>query len=85
MGRKPRKRLKFPKKRLPLVTECPKCGKVSLRGVLDDYSEDKNLFRCRCPHCSLEDKFPLRKGWQKIDGLARLIDRFYEGRMANVS
>ena len=68
MGRRRRKVVHMPKKKLPTVFLCPKCGKQSIDVEI---SSDRKNARVRCGNCELIEELVLNGGGYGLaDGCA---------------
>jgi len=74
MGRRRRKVIKIPKKKLPKVFLCPNCGRESIKVVLKK-SEEKALIQCGS--CGLSDVISIKSYFKEVDAYCEFTDKFY--------
>ena len=74
MGRRRRKVVHIPKKKLPTVFLCPICGK---QAITIDKSPEGDHAKVRCTGCELTEEFETRPAFTEIDIYCQFTDLFY--------
>ncbi|NLE06116.1 MAG: hypothetical protein GX638_15120 [Crenarchaeota archaeon] len=78
MGRRRKKVVHIPKKRLPKFFSCPRCGKETVRV---DINREESTAVAGCSSCGLQADFPIRKAQGEVDVYCMFTDKIY-GRKA---
>jgi transcription elongation factor Elf1 len=74
MGRKRKRVVHIPKKRLPKFFSCPKCGKETV-GV--KISRDAARATAGCSSCGLNETFPIKIAQTEVDIYCMLTDKVF--------
>jgi len=76
MGRRRRKVVRIPKKRLPRFFSCPRCGKETVR--VEIFRDDGHA-AVGCGSCGLKEEFQVKPAQGDIDVYCMFTDRIYGG------
>lgn len=79
MGRRKRKVVKLPRKKLPKIFLCPSCSEESINISI---IRDKNIAEVRCSKCGLEVDIPISHAEQPVDAYCKFTDKVYSGNLA---
>ena len=74
MGRRRKKVVHIPKKKLPKFFSCPKCGKETVRV---DIVRDENKAIAGCSSCGLQEEFPIKQAQGEVDVYCMFTDKVY--------
>ncbi len=75
MGRRRKKVVHIPKKRLPKFFSCPKCGKETVK--VDITRDEGGHAIAQCSSCGLKEEFPVKLAQGEVDVYCMLTDRVY--------
>ena len=75
MGRRRRKTVRIPKKRLPKLFSCPNCGKQTVRVQI---LREENQAVVVCSTCDLKENFEISSAQAEIDIYCAFTDNFYK-------
>jgi transcription elongation factor Elf1 len=74
MGRRRRKVVHIPKKRLPKFFSCPKCGKETVRVEI---LRDEGRAIVGCSSCGVQEDFPVKVAQGEVDVYCMFTDKVY--------
>jgi transcription elongation factor Elf1 len=74
MGRRRKKVVHIPKKKLPKFFSCPRCGKETVR--VEIFREESRAV-AQCSSCGLKEEFPIKSAQGEVDVYCMLTDRVY--------
>jgi transcription elongation factor Elf1 len=74
MGRRRKKVVRIPKKRLPKFFSCPRCGKETVR--VEIFREGGRAM-AGCSSCGLQEEFPVKPAQSEVDVYCMLTDSVY--------
>ena len=81
MGRRRKKVVKAPRKVLPKVYSCPKCGEESVRVVISRENRSAAV-ACGNEKCGLSADVPISNAEQAVDAYCKFADRYNSGKLA---
>jgi transcription elongation factor Elf1 len=75
MGRRRKKSVHIPKKRLPKFFSCPRCGKETVHVEIN--REEGGQAVAQCSSCGLRETFQIKPAQSEIDVYCMLTDHVY--------
>jgi len=75
MGRRRKKVVHIPKKRLPKFFSCPRCGKETVR--VEIFRDEGGRAVAQCRSCGLKEEFAVKSAQGEVDVYCMLTDRVY--------
>jgi transcription elongation factor Elf1 len=75
LGRRRKKVVHIPKKRLPKFFSCPRCGKETVR--VEIFREEGGRSVAQCSSCGLKEEFQIKAAQGEVDVYCMLTDRVY--------
>jgi transcription elongation factor Elf1 len=74
MGRRRKRMVRIPKKRLPKFFSCPKCGKETVR--VEIFRDEKRAVT-GCSSCGFREEFQVKPAQGEVDVYCMLTDKVY--------
>jgi transcription elongation factor Elf1 len=75
MGRRRKKVVHIPKKKLPKFFSCPRCGKATVR--VEIFRDEGGRAVAQCSSCGLKEEFTVKPAQGEVDVYCMLTDRVY--------
>ncbi len=75
MGRRRKKVVHIPKKKLPKFFSCPRCGKETVR--VEIFRDEGGRSVAQCSSCGLKEEFTVKSAQGEVDVYCMLTDRVY--------
>jgi len=74
MGRRRKKVVRIPRKHLPRLFPCPRCGKETVRVEI---LRDEGCAVVGCGSCGLKERFPVKPAQAEVDVYCMFTDKTY--------
>jgi transcription elongation factor Elf1 len=81
LGRRRKKVVKVPRKGLPKIYSCPKCGEESVRVVISR-QDHTALVTCGNEKCGISANVTVSNVEQAVDAYCKFADMYHSGKMA---
>ena len=81
MGRRRKRVVKVPRKALPKVYSCPKCGEESVRVVISRDSHNASVV-CGNEKCGLSAEVVVSNVEQAVDAYCKFTDMYHSGKLS---
>jgi len=78
LGRRRRKVVKIPRRKLPKIYLCPRCGEESIKVIIDREGSKASVI-CGNEKCKLAGEVPISSSEQAVDAYCRFSDEYYSG------
>jgi transcription elongation factor Elf1 len=75
MGRRRKKVVHIPKKKLPKFFSCPRCGKETVK--VEIFRDEGGKAVAQCSSCGLIEEFTAKSAQGEVDVYCMLTDRVY--------
>ena len=75
MGRRRKKVVHIPKKKLPKFFSCPRCGKETVK--VEIFRDEGGKAVAQCSSCGLNEEFTAKSAQGEVDVYCMLTDRVY--------
>ena len=75
MGRRRKKVVHIPKKKLPKFFSCPRCGKETVK--VEIFRDEGGRAIAQCSSCGLNEDFTAKPAQGEVDVYCMLTDRVY--------
>ena len=78
VGRRRRKVIRLPKKKLPKIFLCPNCSSEAVRVSI---KKSEQIAEATCGNCGMGSVFSITRVDEPIDVYCKFTDKFYSGDM----